>query len=60
MAKIAYRRVPIDGLEMSYREAGRPNAPAILLPHGFPTASHTFRDLMSLLADRFRHRFSSK
>jgi hypothetical protein len=52
MAKIAYQRVPIDGLEMSCREAGRPNAPAILLPHGFPTASH--------MADRFRHRFSSK
>jgi hypothetical protein len=31
MAKIAYRRIPIDGLEIFYREAGRPNAPVILL-----------------------------
>jgi pimeloyl-ACP methyl ester carboxylesterase len=54
MAKIAYRRIPVDGLEIFYREAGRPNAPVIVLLHGFPTASHMFRDLMPLLADRFR------
>jgi pimeloyl-ACP methyl ester carboxylesterase len=54
MAKIAYRRVAVDGLEIFYREAGRPSAPAILLLHGFPTASHMFRDLMPRLADRFR------
>jgi pimeloyl-ACP methyl ester carboxylesterase len=54
MAKIAYRQISIDGLEIFYREAGRPNAPTILLLHGFPTASHMFRDLMPLLADRFR------
>ena len=54
MAKIAYRRIPVDGLEIFYREAGRPKAPVILLLHGFPTASHMFRDLMPLLAGRFR------
>jgi len=40
MAKIVYRRVPVDGLEIVYREAGRRSAPAILLLHGFPAASH--------------------
>jgi pimeloyl-ACP methyl ester carboxylesterase len=55
MVKIAYRRIhQVDGLEVFYRGAGRPNAPAILLLHGFPTASHMFRDLKPLLADRYR------
>jgi pimeloyl-ACP methyl ester carboxylesterase len=54
MTKIAYRRVAVDDIEIFYREAGRPDAPVILLLHGFPSASHMFRDLIPLLADRFR------
>jgi len=54
MTKIAYRRAAVDGIEIFYREAGRSDAPAILLLHGFPSASHMFRDLIPLLADRFR------
>jgi pimeloyl-ACP methyl ester carboxylesterase len=50
---IAYRTANVDGLEIFYREAGAPSAPKLLLLHGFPTASHMFRDLMPLLADRF-------
>ena len=53
MTKIAYRRIAVDGIEIFYREAGRSNAPALLLLHGFPTASHMFRDLIPQLADRF-------
>jgi pimeloyl-ACP methyl ester carboxylesterase len=53
MIKIAYRRTAVDSIEIFYREAGRPNAPALLLLHGFPTASHMFRDLIPQLADRF-------
>jgi pimeloyl-ACP methyl ester carboxylesterase len=30
------------------------DAPVILLLHGFSTASHMFRDLIPLLADRYR------
>ncbi|MGH8295431.1 MAG: alpha/beta fold hydrolase [Steroidobacteraceae bacterium] len=41
------------GLKIFYREAGSPGAPKLLLLHGFPSASHMFRDLMPLLADRF-------
>jgi pimeloyl-ACP methyl ester carboxylesterase len=37
-----------------YREAGPADAPVILLLHGFPSASHMFRDLIPLLADRYR------
>jgi pimeloyl-ACP methyl ester carboxylesterase len=54
MAKIAYRQLTAGGLEIFYREAGRADAPTILLLHGFPTASHMFRDLIPRLADRFR------
>jgi pimeloyl-ACP methyl ester carboxylesterase len=53
-APIAYRTVKIDGLDIFYREAGPANAPVILLLHGFPSSSHMFRDLIPLLADRFR------
>lgn len=54
MAKIAYRRITVGELEIFYRETGRPGAPTILLLHGFPTASHMFRDLMPRLAHCFR------
>jgi pimeloyl-ACP methyl ester carboxylesterase len=44
----------VDGLKIFYREAGAADAPALLLLHGFPSASHMFRDLIPLLADRYR------
>lgn len=54
MHTIHYRSANIDGLKVFYREAGRADAPAILLLHGFPSASHMFRDLIPLLAPHFR------
>jgi pimeloyl-ACP methyl ester carboxylesterase len=54
MAKIQYRRANVDGFNVSYREAGRADAPALLLLHGFPSASHMFRGLIPELSDRFR------
>jgi len=53
MTKIIYRRIPVDGIEIFYREAGSLDAPVLLLLHGFPTASHMFRDLIPQLADQF-------
>ena len=44
----------VNDVEVFYREAGPRDAPVILLLHGFPSASHMFRDLIPLLADRFR------
>jgi pimeloyl-ACP methyl ester carboxylesterase len=52
MTAIKYRSADVDGLKVFYREAGRADAPALLLLHGFPSASHMFRDLIPLLADR--------
>ena len=54
MTGIAYRTVAVDGLDVFYREAGRPDAPTLLLLHGFPTSSSMFRDLIPRLADHFR------
>ncbi|MGE0237669.1 MAG: alpha/beta fold hydrolase [Parvibaculaceae bacterium] len=44
----------VNGIEIFYREAGRRDAPAVLLLHGFPTSSHMFRHLIAALADRYR------
>ena len=53
MTKIRYRKADVDGVKVFYREAGSPDAPALLLLHGFPTAGHMFRELIPILAERF-------
>ena len=50
---VLYKTVSVEGLSVFYREAGSPNAPTLLLLHGFPTSSHMFRDLIPMLAGRF-------
>lgn len=51
---VHYRSATIDGVKMFYREAGPADGPVVLLLHGFPTSSHMFRNLIPLLADRYR------
>jgi pimeloyl-ACP methyl ester carboxylesterase len=53
MTPITYRTADVNGLKVFYREAGAPGAPTLLLLHGYPSASHMFRDLIPLLSDRF-------
>jgi pimeloyl-ACP methyl ester carboxylesterase len=53
MTAIQYRTADVSGFNLFYREAGPPDAPKLLLLHGFPSASHMFRDLIPLLSDRF-------
>jgi pimeloyl-ACP methyl ester carboxylesterase len=54
MPKVSFRKAEANGINVFYREAGPHDAPALLLLHGFPSASHMFRDLIPLLADRYR------
>ena len=53
MTRIQYRKADVDGFNVFYREAGRADAPVLLLLHGFPSAGHMFRELIPALADRF-------
>ena len=45
--------VPVDGINIFYREAGEASKPTILLLHGFPSSSHEFRTLLPLLSQQF-------
>ncbi len=54
MAAVQYKRQPVGNVDVFYREAGQADAPTILLLHGFPSASHMFRDLIPALADDYR------
>jgi pimeloyl-ACP methyl ester carboxylesterase len=50
---VRFNTVDVDGLKLFYREAGEPRRPTVLLLHGFPSASHMFRDLIPELADNY-------
>lgn len=53
-ARVEHHFVDINGLRTFYRAAGDATRPVIVLLHGFPSSSHMYRDLIPLLADRFR------
>lgn len=53
MNSTKYQTADVDGIKVFYRSAGPATAPKLLLLHGFPSASHMFRDLIPLIADRF-------
>ena len=53
MSGIAHRTADIGGQKIFYREAGRRDAPALLLLYGFPTSSHMYRNLIPALADAY-------
>jgi pimeloyl-ACP methyl ester carboxylesterase len=54
MHAVHHRYVEVDGKQLFYREAGAADAPVLVLLHGFPTSSFMFRELIPLLADRYR------
>ena len=43
---VHYRTAAVDSVNVFYREAGPDSAPAVLLLHGFPSASRMFRNLI--------------
>lgn len=48
-----YRSVKVDGLSIFYREAGRPDAPTIVLLHGFPSSSRMYEPLLTRLSGQY-------
>jgi len=48
-----HKTLEVNGLDIFYREAGRKDAPTILLLHGYPTSSHMFRNLIEDLSDEY-------
>lgn len=48
-----FKKIEVNGLQVFYRECGDSDKPVMVLFHGFPSASHMFRDLMPLLEDKF-------
>jgi pimeloyl-ACP methyl ester carboxylesterase len=52
MPAVHHRYATVDGHRLFFREAGDPDAPALVLLHGFPTSSYMFRHLIPMLADR--------
>ena len=52
--RAVHRFVDVDGVRVFYRETGSDDAPAMMLLHGFPSASHQFRRLMDVLGTEYR------
>lgn len=49
-----HRMLEVEGVRVFYREAGPADAPVVVLLHGFPSSSNMFRNLIPVLADRYR------
>lgn len=49
--KAKHRTAEAGGATIFYREAGRADAPGVLLIHGFPSSSYSFRNVISPLAE---------
>ncbi|MFC7307040.1 alpha/beta fold hydrolase [Streptomyces monticola] len=54
LVPVAHRTLDVDGVRTFYREAGPPDAPVVLLPHGYPSSSFMYRNLLPVLGDRWR------
>lgn len=51
--RVHYANLEVKGVNVFYREAGSPDAPTVLLLHGFGASSHMFRELMPKLAANY-------
>lgn len=51
--KTYYRSIDVQGQRTFYREAGDKRRPTLLLLHGFPSSSHTYRELIPLLSGHY-------
>ncbi|KAJ6606194.1 alpha/beta hydrolase fold protein [Mycena vulgaris] len=57
MAKVSVKRITVDdGISVFYRTASpphSPDAPTVLLLHGYPSSSHQYRHLIPILAKQY-------
>jgi pimeloyl-ACP methyl ester carboxylesterase len=51
---VRHQYLEVQGVNVFYREAGPSDAPAVVLLHGFGASSYMFRDLIPVLAQRYR------
>ena len=49
--KVRHNRATANGVDIHYRSAGSPDAPALVLLHGVPSCSHMYRHVISPLAE---------
>ncbi|WOI38590.1 alpha/beta hydrolase [Alteromonas sp. CI.11.F.A3] len=52
-SKTFYRYQMVNGKRICYREAGEQHKRTIVLLHGYPSSSHSYRELIPLLSGRF-------
>jgi len=52
-AKTTYHTQKVNGHNIFYRQAGDPSKTTIILLHGYPSSSHTYRELIALLSGRY-------
>ncbi|MFA5110391.1 MAG: alpha/beta fold hydrolase [Desulfobaccales bacterium] len=43
----------VEGINIFYRDAGKPGNGKLVLLHGFPASSHQYRNLIPASADKF-------
>ncbi len=48
-----YNYTEIDSVKLFYREAGHKSNPTIVLLHGYPSSSHSYRNLIPMLASHY-------
>lgn len=48
-----YNYVDIDSVKLFYRAAGNKSNPTIVLLHGYPSSSHSYRNLIPMLATHY-------
>jgi pimeloyl-ACP methyl ester carboxylesterase len=53
-AIVRHHTIDVHGVKIFYREAGRADAPVVLLLHGFPSSSFMYRRIVAPLARDYR------
>ena len=52
-SKTTYKYANVNGKKIFYREAGAQHKQTIVLLHGYPSSSHSYRELIPLLSGRY-------